>query len=113
MNPFPDLREWTLVSDEEMAYMQDDGVTMCRRKAFALEDRPNDRLFVVYFKGKPAYWWKVTRESEGPEEASLADMIGSGGGKKEPTNPSKASDFLSQKRKQQDGMKVNIGIMNF
>jgi hypothetical protein len=108
LNPFPDISEWNLVEDKEMGLMEDNAVTMCRRKTFAAEDS-NRKLFVVYFKDEPTYYWYYDPEGEGgPREAETMDKLFGGGGK--PKDPTAASDYREQSKRNFD---VDFGFLEF
>ncbi|QJT07497.1 hypothetical protein [Oceanidesulfovibrio marinus] len=105
LHPFPDISDWTLAEELDMGVMKDNSITMCKRKTF-LKDDGNKRLYMVYFKDKPKYYWYVETEG-GKTDDGITEMMG---GQEKPVDPTSASDYRKQSKKNFD---MNFGIMKF
>ncbi|TVM19978.1 hypothetical protein DPQ33_01765 [Oceanidesulfovibrio indonesiensis] len=104
LNPFPDISDWNLVEEQDMAVMEDNSIRMCRRKTFIHEDS-NRRLFVVYFKGKPELYW-YSAPTGGEKKKELSEMFPGD----ESEDPHKASDYMEQSKKNID---MDFGLLRF
>lgn len=105
LHPFPDITDWNLTEELDMGVMKDNGITMCKRKTF-LKGDTNERMYMVYFKDKPKYYWYVEPKG-GKTDDGISEIMG---GNDKPDDPTSASDYRKQSKQNFD---MNFGIMKF
>ncbi|GAB7080241.1 hypothetical protein JCM14635_19140 [Megalodesulfovibrio paquesii] len=111
MHPIPELREYSLVEEKDMACMQEMAIAQCTRKVYS---NTNQRLMVVSMGGAPAYYWfydpASKKISSVPFEGTKEDgFLSKDSSPRTPENPN-AGDFFSNSNKQGGG---NMNLFKF